>query len=44
VHIFTRSKQPWVSLPPGAPAFETYYETEKLWPPEALERRRAALA
>ena len=25
VHIFTRSKQPWVVLPEGAPAFEIFY-------------------
>ena len=25
VHIFTRSKLPWVSLPPGVPAFEIFY-------------------
>ena len=43
VHIFTRSKQPWVTLPTGAPAFEIYYDTDTLWSPEALERRRAAL-
>ena len=43
VHIFTRSKLPWVSLPQGVPAFEVYYETEKLWPPESLARRRAVL-
>ena len=44
VHIFTRSKQPWVVLPEGTPAFEIYYDTETLWPAESLERRRAALA
>jgi hypothetical protein len=43
VHIFTRSKLPWVGLPPDVPAFEIYYDTERLWPPAALERRRAAL-
>ena len=42
VHIFTRSKLPWVVLPPGVPAFDVYYETEKLWPAESLARRRAA--
>jgi hypothetical protein len=41
VHIFTASKQPWVVLPAGTPAFEEYYDREKLWPPESLERRRA---
>ena len=38
VHIYTRSKLPWVVLPPSIPAFRTYYDTEKLWPPESLER------
>jgi hypothetical protein len=40
-HIFTRSKLPWVILPPGAPAFEVYYEMDKLWPEASLARRRA---
>ena len=44
VHIFTRSKLPWVGLPPDAKVFEIYYPTAKLWPPESLERRKAALA
>jgi hypothetical protein len=44
VHIYTRSKQPWVVLPPEVPAFEAYYEREKQWPAESLSRRRAALA
>ncbi|HEY2480805.1 MAG TPA: GFA family protein [Caulobacteraceae bacterium] len=43
VHIFTRSKQPWVGLPPEVPAFAVYYDTKALWPAEALARRRAAL-
>ena len=41
VHIFTRSKLPWVSLPEGVPAFDVYYETEALWPAESLERLAA---
>lgn len=40
VHIFTRSKQPWVGLPPETPAFEVYYDRDALWPAESLERRR----
>jgi len=44
VHIFTRSKLPWIRLPESTPAYEVYYETEKLWPAESLKRRRAALA
>jgi hypothetical protein len=38
VHIFTRSKLPWVALPEDVPAFNTYYDTDKLWPAESLER------
>jgi hypothetical protein len=43
IHIYTSSKQPWVVLPPGTPAVPEYYEREKLWPPESLARREAAL-
>jgi hypothetical protein len=43
VHIYTRSKQPWVALPEGVPAFEAYYDSKKLWPAASLERRRAIL-
>ncbi len=44
VHIFTRSKLPWVMLPEAVPAFSVYYDTEKLWPAESLERLRAVMA
>jgi hypothetical protein len=43
VHIFTRSKQPWVVLPKGARAFKIYYDMKKEWPAESLERRKALL-
>lgn len=43
VHIYTRSKLPWVALPPGVPAFEAYYDPKKVWPAASLERRRALL-
>jgi len=43
VHIYTRSKLPWVRLPDGAPAFEAYYDMGRLWPAESLARRRAIL-
>jgi hypothetical protein len=43
VHIYTRSKQPWVRLPEDVPAFEAYYDSKTLWPAESLERRKAAL-
>lgn len=41
VHIYTRSKLPWVTLPPSVPAFDVYYDTEALWPAESLARLRA---
>jgi hypothetical protein len=44
VHIYTRSKLPWVKLPEGVPAVEAYYDTKALWPAESLERRQAAFA
>jgi hypothetical protein len=43
VHIYIRSKQPWVTLPDGVPAFEAYYDAKTLWPAESLARRKAAL-
>jgi hypothetical protein len=43
VHIFTRSKVPWVALPAGTPAFEVYYDTKALWPAESLARLEAVL-
>ena len=44
VHIYARSKQPWIILPDGVPAFESYYRSAALWPAASLERRKAALA
>ena len=44
VHIFTCSKQPWVVLPPGVPAFDEFYDRTKTWPAASIERRRAAQA
>ena len=44
VHIFTMSKQPWVILAGGAPAFEEFYDIAALWPagePRAARRRIA---
>jgi hypothetical protein len=42
VHIFTRSKVPWLQLPEGVPAFDELYEMEELWPRASLERAAAA--
>jgi len=41
VHIFTRSKLPWVKLPAGVPTFKVYYNMRKLWPAASLKRRDA---
>jgi hypothetical protein len=41
VHIFTRSKVGWVTIPPETPAFEVYYDTKKLWPAASLRRLEA---
>ncbi len=43
VHIFTRSKLPWVKLPENVPAFDVYYDMKSLWPPDSLKRREAIL-
>ena len=42
VHIFTRSKVPWLELPKGARAFETFYKLAEVWSPESYERFRRA--
>jgi hypothetical protein len=44
VHIFTKSKVSWVTLPDSVPAFEVYYDSKTLWPAESLERLKAVLA
>jgi hypothetical protein len=41
VHIYTRSKLPWVTLRDSLPAFEAFYDVRALWPAESLERARA---
>lgn len=43
VHIFTRSKLPWVGLPKSARAFKVYYNMAKEWPQESLDRGKALL-
>ena len=42
VHIYTRSKQPWVALPPDVPAFEVYYDRNSVWPEASLARAKTA--
>jgi len=44
VHIYTRSKVRWVTLPESTPAFEVYYDSKTLWPATSLERLDAVFA
>jgi hypothetical protein len=44
VHIYTRSKLGWITLPDSVPAFEVYYDSKALWPAASLERLAAAMA
>jgi hypothetical protein len=44
IHIFTVSKQPWLTLPAGVPAEMEYYKTSERWPAESLQRRAVLLA
>jgi hypothetical protein len=40
IHIFTESKQPWVVLPPDAPAVPQFYNVKEQWSADSLERWR----
>ena len=38
VHIFTRSKQPWVQIPDDVPSFEAFYDFRETWSTESQQR------
>jgi hypothetical protein len=38
LHIFTASKQPWVTLPKDKPTFAEYYKASEHWPATSLAR------
>lgn len=42
IHVYTRSRQPWVVLPPDAVAFEGMYDFKAVLPADRLQRLRAA--
>jgi hypothetical protein len=44
VHIFTSTKQPWVQLPAGVPAFAEFYKPAEQWPKDSLSRYAALKA
>ena len=43
VHIFTKSKVSWLTLPDDTPAFDVYYDTKQQWPIASLARLDAVL-
>jgi hypothetical protein len=43
IHIYTSSKQPWVTLPDGATAVPEYYRRGDHWTADAIERYRRAV-
>jgi len=44
IHIFTSTKQPWLSLPPDTPAVAGYYDRNRYWPADSIARRDALMA
>ena len=42
IHIFTASMQPWVKLSDEIPVVPEYYDFREHWPPESIERYKAA--
>jgi len=38
VHIYTRSKQPWVTIPDDVPSFEAFYDLRETWSADSLKR------
>lgn len=41
VHVWTRSKLPFVTLPDDVPVFEQFYDIKAVWSAESLGRLRA---
>lgn len=44
VHTYTSTRQPWLTLPAGAPAAQEFYDIDRVWSPASLERRAALRA
>ena len=42
IHIYTRTRLPWVRIPDGALAVDEYYDMKAVWPRESLARIGAA--
>jgi len=43
IHIYTRTKVPWLKLPKGTRIFKDYYDPRKVWPRDCLQRLKKAL-
>jgi hypothetical protein len=43
VHIYTASKQPWVTLPANVPAFAEFYDVPAVWRADARTRAKKAM-
>jgi hypothetical protein len=41
-HIFVSTRQPWVVLPEGAKSTLEFYDPRTTWPPESMDRWKAA--
>ncbi len=44
IHIYTSTKQPWITLSDAVPSVAGYYSAKEHWPTESLERARAMRA
>ncbi len=44
VHIFTSTKQPWITLDDSTPVMAEYYKKANVWRPDAIERFKTLLA
>ena len=43
IHVFTSTKQPWITNPGGTPAVAEFYRREEFWSAESLERYASIL-
>jgi hypothetical protein len=44
IHIYMRTKAPWLKLSRKTPAFRDYYDPNKVWPKKSILRLKAALS
>lgn len=42
IHIYTSSKQPWVTLSHDVPVVKEYYRRSEYWPEDAIQRLKIA--